>query len=369
MRLTILGLAVVLAAVSVAIADDKTKAKGKKPDPAAAEPKPIVEGEAGERLDNRISAMDESLGGFNGSAFVASGDKVLLEKGYGVADAKSGRKILPNAMWDWASVTKQFTAAAVLRLEMKKKLAVGDTLGKLCPDCPKDKAKVTIRQLLNHTSGVQSGFREEWHFDSRSRDALKKLVLGLPMESKPGEKFDYSNSAYGFVAALVEEASGKSWEDYCVDELFRPAGMTDACTIGHKALDLERVPRQERGTKDPFPYGPELTWGYRGCGGVVASAREMWLWDRALRGDKLLGPAQKKELYEPALESYALGWQVRRDAIGPYVEHSGAVGTNVTWYRRYLDADIVIALAMNYRTKEPLPSVVDELAKIVHDAK
>jgi CubicO group peptidase (beta-lactamase class C family) len=271
-------------------------------------------------------------------------------------------------MWDWASVTKQFTATALLRLEAKKKLSVDDTLDRHFKGCPKEKAKITLRQLLNHTSGIEAGFRNEWKFDATSRDSLVECVLGRPLVSKPGDKFEYSNSSYALATAVIEQVTGKSWEQFLVEDCFRPSGMKDACAIGWKSLDLDRVPRQERGTKPCFPYGPVLNWGYRGCGGVVATPREMWLWDRALRGDKLIGPAQRKKLYEPALDDYALGWFVRKDAIGPFVEHSGGVGTNVTWYRRYLENDLVLALAFNYATKEHPGAVVDALAAAVRNA-
>jgi CubicO group peptidase (beta-lactamase class C family) len=351
-----------------ALAGDKDK--GKKPSKPSADAAPsVVEGEAGKAMDERVAKLDEPLGGFNGCAFVAVGDKVLLEKGYGVADARGAKPMRADALWDWASITKQFTAAALLRLEAKKKLSLDDPLSKHFKECPKDKAKVTLRQLLNHTSGIQSGFRNEWKFDGNKRDSLVECVLHLPMESKPGEKFEYSNSGYGFAAAVLEQVSGKTWEEFCVEELFRPAGMKDACTIGWKSLDLGRVPRQERGTKDPFPYGPVLNWGYRGCGGAVATVREMGLWDRALRGDKILGPAQKKAFYEPALQDYALGWTVRRDGVGDYVEHTGGVGKNITWYRRYLEKEIVVALALNYETKDNLTALVDELARLAEKAR
>lgn len=335
-------------------------APAQKPD-AKQEPKPgaaIVAGELGKDLDALVAAFDSAAGGFSGSVIVARDGKVALEKGYGWHDAAAKAPIDTRALWDWASVSKQFAAAAVLRLQDKKKLSIDDPLTKFWKETPADKKGVTVRHLLNHTSGIESGFKQGWDFDRNDRKSLVKLVLSRPMTSKPGEKFDYSNSGYALVAALVEELAGKTFEEYCVQELFRPAGMKDACTIGWKELDLERVPKIDRGngfTDRPkdfrFAYGNQLTWGYRGCGGIVATTRDMLAWDQALRGTKILSDKAKKDLYTVAKDDYALGWTVKRLPAGECAFHSGGVLGVVTMYYRLLSGNVVVALACNYEPK------------------
>lgn len=327
-----------------------------------------VSGQLGERLDAIVAEFDADAGGFSGVVLVARDGKILLEKGYGLHDAATQQPIGVDSLWDWASVTKQFTAAALLRLQDKKKLSLDDPLKKFWPKAPNDKKSVTVRQLLNHTSGIQSGFRGEWQWDRDRRESLEELILSLPMESKPGEKHDYSNSGYAFAAALVEKLSGMSFEDYCQKELFRPAGMPDACMIGDRDLDLARVPKIARGTgftdrpaEFRFAYGNELTWGYRGCGGVVATVRDMFHWDQALRGTKVLSAKARKELYTPAKADYALGWQVRRLPAGECAFHSGGVLGVVTMYYRLLDENVVVALACNYEPKANPGQLAEQL--------
>jgi CubicO group peptidase (beta-lactamase class C family) len=313
-------------------------------------PGPIVEGELGRALDAHLSALDADTGGFCGAALVAVGGKIVLEKGYGVADADTKAPIAHDAIFDWASVSKQFTAAAVLKLEQAKKLSIDDTLEKhFKKQVPEDKKAITLKMMLSHTSGLEKGFSPDWKWDSHSRDSLFELVLGLRLTSKPGEKFEYNNTPYGFLAGLVEIVSKQSFEDYCIEQMFRPADMQSASFIGHKSLDLKRVPRDDRGTGNPFPYGPVLDWGYRGCGGVMASVHDMFLWDRALRGDKLLSNAQKTKLYTPVKEGYALGWYVGQDEGATRIEHGGDTRRTTCYFGRWIEPDVVVAIAYTYK--------------------
>jgi CubicO group peptidase (beta-lactamase class C family) len=301
-------------------------------------------------FDRTVAEFDPD---FCGAILVASRGKILVEKGYGPADAAKASPIGPSSLWDWASVSKQFTAAALLRLQDQKKLKLDDPLSKFFPNAPPDRAKVTLRQLLNHTSGMEAGFRLEWQFDPRSRASLETLLLKVPMTSKPGEKWEYSNSAYSLAAAVVERAGGKPFEEFCIDQLFKPAGMKDATFIGR--ADRARVPKADRGRGFAgrpgvaFAYGNELLWSYRGCGGVVATPRDFFQWDRALRGDKVLSKAAMAEFYLPGLNHYALGWLVSPD--GARVEHGGAVEGVQTYVVRLLAEDLLVALACSGEPK------------------
>jgi CubicO group peptidase (beta-lactamase class C family) len=330
----------------------------------------IVDGEVGKKLDERVAKFDREAGGFSGSVLVAAKGKVLLEKGYGLHDAAKGEPIGVRAQWDWASVSKQCTAAAVLKLQDQKKLKLDDPLGKHLPGVPKDKAKVTLRHLLNHTSGIEPGFGSDWKFDAWQRQSFEKCVLERPMVAEPGAKFAYSNSGYALAAAVVERVTGTAFEEWCVRNLFEPAGMKDACFIGWKDLDLARVPKIARGAgfddapqDRRFAYGDRMNWGYRGCGGTVATAHDMFLWDRALRGDKLLSAKARAEFYAPAKDGYALGWRVQKDG-GLVVEHGGGVRGVVTHYLRRADDDVVVALACNYEPKANPQQFAVELARL-----
>ena len=332
--------------------------KAKKGEPANAA---TVLGELGKELDEFMSSERNFPGGFCGVVLVARGGDVLLEKGYGVMDAEKQTPMPADALFDWCSVTKQFTAAAVLKLEMQKKLSVEDPLKKLFPKCPKDKADVTLRMLLNHTSGI----RNDGGLDNSKltdREATIEMILNLPVVTKPGETWAYNNVAYFLLGAIVEKVSGTTLEKFSVEHLFAPAGM-EARLIGDPKLDLARVPRDARGSGVQFAYGPVLTWGYKGAGGVVASARDMWRWDRALDGDKLLSKAMKEKYYSVGKNDYALGWQVTKDAGELEYAHSGHTGKVITYYLRWPEEDVVVAIAYSYEPEAYPAIAARELAR------
>ncbi len=309
---------------------------------------PIVEGELGKRLDEHLSSAQNYKDGYSGVVLVAKNGKIALQKGYGVANAPNKKPIGPDALFDWCSVTKQWTSAAILRLEMAKKIDIDQPLSKFVKDCPKDKAKVLVRHLMNHTSGITSdGGKEFSQTEANDRDALMRWFLACPVKNEPGTNWEYSNAAYFFLAALIEKLSSKSYEDYVHENVFKPAEMSDTYIIGDPKLPMDRVPLDDRGKGVRFAYGDKLSWGYRGAGGIVASVSDMLLWDRALRGTKVLSDAVKKKYYTVGLNNYACGWEVSNNGGMTEYAHSGHTGKVVTYYQRWIDPDVVVATASN----------------------
>ena len=331
----------------------------------------VVKGELGKMLEKTfLQKKHYPPEGPSGIVLVAKGGEILLAKGYGVFDEKKQLPMRADSIWDWASVSKQWTAAAILKLEMQKKIGVDWPLTKVYAEAPKDKAGVTIKHLLDHTSGIQHDpdFRA-LGVNPFDRDAVVRAILALPMRSAPGSKWEYSNVAYFLLGAVIEKVSGKSYESYMIDEIFRPAGMKDASIIGDPSLDLKRVPNDKRGQSAPFAYGPKLSWGYRGAGAVMASARDVVAWDRALRGKKLLSEEAKKKLFAPGANDYALGWFVKKEGDRTAASHTGAVGEIKTGLWRGLDEDIVCAVAFNMTPLTYSTKICEELADVVRRGK
>lgn len=304
----------------------------------------VVEPGMGESLDRAIRA--ETYGQFWGSAMVVYEGRLVLAKGYGLANREL-RPITADSLLELASVSKAFTAAAVLRLEMRGVLSTADPISKHLDGVPPDKAGVTIHHLVTHTSGIG---QPTTMFEKDEREAAVRVLLAAPVETQPGTAHAYSNAGYWLLAAIIERATGKTFEDVVREEVLRPAGMLASACQTDPALALDRcVDRVIRGKASgsagvcPYTY----VWGYRGSGGIVTSARDMFAWDRALRGDTFLSAEAKAKMHAPALNAYAYGWEVRTGVMGREASHTGGVAGFAVAFTRYLDADAAILVMTN----------------------
>ena len=314
-----------------------------------------VEGDAGRRLDAAVAATAGA--GFRGAVLVAEKGKTLLAKGYGAADgAKS--PMTAESLFDVASVSKQFTAAAVFKLAEAKKLALDDSIAKHLPKVPADKKAITIQHLLNHTAGLPlliPGLDEN---DSADRDRFVAKVLAAPLAGKPGAAFVYDNHGYSLLAAIVEREGGKPFETWMRAEVFAPAGMADTGFLGEKQLDGKRLTaRISLVDGKPVPSGDASTfpwdWSMRGAGGVVSTVRDLERWDRALRDGRVASKAGQERMFRPALEGFASGWMVGElDAKGgpAWVFHTGRTLGYQAYVARWLAQDRVIVVLTDEAT-------------------
>lgn len=315
--------------------------------PAAAPP-PTIDGTLGPKLDRYLTES-----GFEGVALVAKDGKLVLLKGYGVADRESNEPYATDTIVSVGSITKQFTAAAILKLEQAGKLKVEDTLGKYFKDAPADKRGITLHQMLTHTAGLESDFAKD--YDPVGRDEYVKRVLGSKLKSAPGSEYFYANSGYSLLAAIVEIASGQPYETYLREHLFLPAGMKET---GYRIpkWDPRRIPVGYRdgkrwGTMLEKPWAPEGPyWALRGNGGIESTMTDLWAWSRALDGDTVLSAGQRKKLFTPHVKEgpnadshYAYGWAVFTTPWNTrLIAHDGGNGVFSADFRRYVDDRIVV---------------------------
>ncbi len=318
--------------VGIAVGEDSTK--------------PVILGDLGGRLDQAV----RTSGGadFWGSVLVARGEEILLANGYEFADYQQ----LPNTpatLFELASASKQVAATAILHLCQKKKLKLDDTLGDIFKAVPEDKKAITVHQLLTHTSGISGRIGVPYASRLTRREYVPQM-LAKPLSTEPGTKFEYCNVGYALLAAIVEEVSHKSFEDYVSRNLFKPAKLVDTGFIGDpKLIRSERVSaRKGGGLPDATAANWHWGWGYRGMGGVVTTVLDLLRWDRAMRGDRILNEEYRKILYTPQREGYACGWKVETTIRGTRkAHHSGGVagyGINLV---RYLEEDVAIFVLSN----------------------
>ncbi|HVR08695.1 MAG TPA: serine hydrolase domain-containing protein [Thermoanaerobaculia bacterium] len=310
----------------------------------------------GAELDRYLSRL--AAYGYSGSALVARGGRILLHKGYGLADRARGVPYTAETLFDIASIAKQFTAAAILKLEMEGKLRVEDPLGRFFPDAPADKAAITLHQLLTHTSGLRDTFGEE--YEPVTRQELLRRVFASRLLGPPGRRYRYSNGAYSVLAAVVEVASGQTYDDYLRGRLFAPAGMRHT-GFRLPAADLALLAHGytadgDWGTPLDHPWAADGPyWDLRGNGGILSSTGDFYRWHLALAGDRVLARPQREKYVTPyvsegrwAHTDYAYGWSVGKSPTGKReVSHIGGNGAFESDFRRYLDDDAVIVLSGN----------------------
>jgi CubicO group peptidase (beta-lactamase class C family) len=246
-------------------------------------------------LDSALEA--ESRAGFSGVVLVARGDSARLVRAYGNAARAA---VAPEDLAFWiASDSKQFTATAILSLEARGRLRTSDSLGRFFPRVPEDKRGITIHQLLTHTSGLPSAYAAEGLAD---REAAVAAILALRLESKPGEKFSYSNDGYNLLSAIVEVASGVPFDRYLSDSVIARANLRHTGLWGHEpaGLVLAATPdpaRVKRQRPTIYRDGHSVAnWGFRGSAGVYSTAADLHAWVRALQAGQVLDPAALAKL-------------------------------------------------------------------------
>ncbi|HEX6385166.1 MAG TPA: serine hydrolase domain-containing protein, partial [Anaerolineae bacterium] len=180
-----------------------------------------VAGELGGRLDKYLTRVTPF--GFSGALLVASGGEVVLNKGYGLAIRDEDVANTAETVFSLGSITKQFTAAAIVKLEMQGRLSTADFISDYFDGVPDDKSAVTLHHLLTHTAGVINYTGED--YEMAQRDETVQKVLAAPLAFAPGARYQYSNAGYSLLAAVVELVSGQRYEQFLHDHLFRPAGM------------------------------------------------------------------------------------------------------------------------------------------------
>jgi CubicO group peptidase (beta-lactamase class C family) len=323
----------------------------------AADPDAVVNGPVGQKLDAYLTTQEKA--GLHATALVARNDQILLHKGYGFANRKQQVRNSTATIFDIGSITKQFTAAAVMKLESEGKLSTDDHLAKYFDNVPGDKSGITLHHLLTHTAGLDHEYGEDT--DVAPRDDTVRLILSKPLLSAPGTKYRYSNPGFSLLAAIVEKVSGKPWERYLSDTFFKDAGML---TTGYRLPKwnlAEMSHNYNKGVDNGVPYdrswGPEGPyWHLFGNGGILMTTADMFKWHRALEGTEALPEAAKKKMWTgyvrtdaPFEEYYCYGWTTRKTERGStVVSHNGGSDFGVAAaFHRFIDDKIVVILFSN----------------------
>jgi CubicO group peptidase (beta-lactamase class C family) len=319
-----------------------------------------AEGNLGRRLDTYLTRIVPF--GFSGAVLVSQKGDVILNGGYGMAVRAAGTPNTPETVFSTGSLTKQFTAAAILVLETKDLLSTDDTIDAYFDGVPADKKGITLHHLLTHTAGLPgaSGF----DFDEAQRDETVRRILAMPLEFPPGTEMSYSNCGYSLLGAIVELVSDQPYERFLHERLFEPAGMEwtgyrlpnwDERSVAHNYVgDTDNGRHLDR----PYPY-----WNLLGNGGILSTTGDMYRWYLALKGDAVLPSEAKQKLWTPFLNEYAYGWDViEMEEGGTKIRHDGGsmMGNSavMTWL---VEEDVLVVIFCNQSYGEsPLFEIIEE---------
>ena len=258
--------------------------------------------------------------GFSGVVLVERGGRILLQRAY----APAGRRGLTTESAFWlASTTKQFTAAAILKLIDQGRLALSDSLYHFFRRLPRDARAITIEQLLTHTSGIAPSGAAE---GITERDAAVRAIFAEPLRRPPGESYHYEDEDYTVLAAIVEMVAGVPYEAFVERSLLIPAGLTRTGFCGRLAPNVAIAP-SAGAPNVPAPCRAGSTpvdWADRGATGLVGTASDLLKWARALRGGRILSEASREQIENGKV-------RVRRERSGDVYYSFGA--------RIYMDGD------------------------------
>ncbi|HZX09762.1 MAG TPA: serine hydrolase domain-containing protein [Acidobacteriota bacterium] len=313
--------------------------------------------------------------GFSGSVLVAKDNQILIAKGYGMADKEKEIPFTANTVSTIGSITKQFTGAAILKLQMMGKLSVKDPITKYFSNVPEDKKGITLHHLLTHTAGFPGAIGPD--FDPISRDEFIKLAMETPLKREPGTLYEYSNVGYSLLGIIIELISGKSYEQFLNQNLFKPAGLTHTGYL-IPDWDKDNLAHGYRGDNDwgtllDHPWlddGPG--WHLRANGGILSTVKDMYQWHKALEGNAVLGEEEKELYYHPHVQEgegadsfYGYGWALFTTPRGTQlIAHNGGNPYFSADFLRYVDEDVVIIALANTNSYRAW-KVSEALARIV----
>jgi CubicO group peptidase (beta-lactamase class C family) len=309
--------------------------------------------------------MDEYLTratafGFTGTVLVGVGNTPILHKGYGFAVLASKQPNTTRTIYDIGSITKPLTAMGVLLLESKGTLSVDDSISRFFSGIPTDKQNIQIKHLLTHTSGIVDPPLGD--YDPITRDELVKLLLAAPLGADIGTTYQYSNTGFSMLAAIIEKTTGHTYETYMREHLFLPAGMqTTGYVLPHwepgRVAHTYTVPIDHRSPLDRLRAARGPGWILMGNGGVLGTTGDLFRWELALRKGSVVPAAYVAMAFQPHFqrsprEAVGYDWRITTSTPGEVSYDHGSdapsLGLN-GFYGRYPARDATIVLLANNR--------------------
>jgi CubicO group peptidase (beta-lactamase class C family) len=309
-----------------------------------------------EKIEDRMEEYERQ--GFAGSLIVVHQGEVLVRKGYGFADKGKQISNTPETIFDFGSLTKQFTGAAIVKAETMGLLTVEQKLSDFFNDVPEDKAGISIHQLLTHSSGFMDVLGDD--YDLVTKDEFPQLAFSSSLIFTPGTGYAYSNVGYSLLGIILEKVSGQSYESFLRSQLLTPLGMNatgynlvkadsfqDRIAVGYKDGNADGKPTGKAWLED----GPG--WHLRANGGILTTVEEMYTWIDALNGEKVFDNATLKKYLTPYVKEdpessyYGYGWVIDDELLGPVFWHDGGNEIFSAFACSFPESETMVIIASN----------------------
>lgn len=315
-----------------------------------------------QKIDELVNKYYE-MGEFNGALLVAEGGNIIYSKGIGYADFESKTPNTPDTKFRIASVTKQFTAALIMQLVEKGKINLDGRLSDYLQYYRKDIGdKITIHQILSHTSGL-ANYTDNRELNESGgkvvpKDFITKYCSG-ELVFEPGTSWAYSNTGYYILGAIIEELTGKSYEENLRENILTPLGMSNT-GVEQSGIAYENMAKgyvNIFGEYKPAKQG-EMSIPFS-AGAMYSTIEDMYKWDRALYTEKILSKASLEKMFTPVQNAYGYGWRIGDQPVGEtdtrVVMHTGGIfGFNSLEIRFVNDGHYIMALS-NFENANPNP--------------
>lgn len=342
---------------------------------------------------NKVQRIDSLFNDFytkgqlSGNILIAEKGQPIYQKSFGYANEETKEKLNINSVFELASCSKQFTAFAIVKLKEQHKLNYEDPIVKYIPEL-KYYDKITIRQLLSHTSGLPDYMALMDSLWDKNKIATNEDIINLfsihkpKLLFEPNSKFEYSNTGYAILATIIQKVSRESYKEFLENHIFRPLKM-QSTFVHNGRYKPEKINQYVLGyvyddsTKkfvlpDNYPPTKLVVWldGVQGDGSVISTTNDLLKWDRALYSSKIISEISRKEIFEPTIlndgskTEYGFGWFLINNDYGFQVSHTGAWPGYAAIIERNLTKDNTIIILTNH---DEFPKLLRTLRKILND--
>lgn len=308
---------------------------------------------------------------FSGAILVARNGQPVVSKGYGMANIELAVPNTPQTVFRLGSITKQFTAMAVMLLAERGKLSVSDSVCKHLPDCPAAWQPITVRNLLTHTSGIPNytGFPDFGKTAALTTSSVEMTgrFKDKPLDFAVGEKYAYSNSGYYLLGVIIERVSGKSYADFLQENIFTPLGMKQTGYDNPVRIIKNRAAGYARQGDEFVNAAPiDMTTAFA-AGALYSTIEDLLIWDQALYTEKLASRKSLDEIFTPFKSGYGYGWSVGKKFDHQTIAHGGNIYGFSTHITRF-PADRVTVIVLSNIETAPSGEIANDLSAIVFDA-